>query len=198
MNTTTRPIVLVAHAREAAYLPDEVDLVLTGVGLTQAAHATTRAILERAPEPEQRAQLLVVNLGSVGALHDHLEGIHEPSAVINRDVDEDMLRSLGIAPHNRIDLGGDGPVLGSGDSFVAGGPGRDLLLARCDLVDMEGFAIAYACQQLGVPLRMIKHVSDAADERALAWAELVDRSAQALARAYAELLPGEASAPGPA
>lgn len=182
----TRPLVLVAHAAEAAHLPDDLDLVLTGVGMVQAAYATTRAILERAPEAAQRAELLVVNLGSVGALHAHLEGIHEPSAVINRDVDEDMLRSLGLNPDNRLELDGDGPVLGSGDAFVAGGPARELLLGRCELVDMEGFAIAYACRELGVRLRMIKHVSDAADERALAWTDLVDRSAQALARAYAD------------
>lgn len=183
----TRPLVLVAHRREAAHLPAGIDLVLTGVGLVRAAYATTRAILERAPDTDGRTGLLVVNLGSVGALHAHLEGIHEPSAVINRDVDEDMMRGLGLSPDNRIELSGEGPVLGSGDAFVAGGAARELLLGRCELVDMEGFAIAYACRELGVRLRMIKHVSDAADERALAWADLVDRSAQALARAYADL-----------
>ncbi len=34
---------------------------------------------------------------------------------------------------------------------------------------------------------MIKHVSDAADEAALAWKDLVDVSARALAQAYAAL-----------
>lgn len=183
-----RPLVLVAHAAEARYLPADADLVLTGVGLTKAAYATTRAILDRAPAPEQRAELLVVNLGSVGALRPHGEEVFEPSAVINRDVDEDVLRALGFTPDNRIELGVTGPVLGSGDAFVAGGEARERLLNRCDVVDMEGFAIAYACRELGVPLRMFKHVSDTADEAALAWAELVDRSARALAAAYAEFL----------
>lgn len=186
----TRPLVLVAHKYEARYLPEDTDLVLTGVGLTRAAVTTTRAILERAPDPESRSELQVVNLGSVGALHPHLEGLHEPSAVINRDVDEEMLRALGFNPDNRIELSGSGPVLGSGDAFVAGGQARDVLLGRCELVDMEGFAIAYACRELGVRLRMIKHVSDAADEAALAWTELVDRSAQSLAEAFAALAGG--------
>lgn len=183
-----RPLVLVAHAAEARYLPADADLVLTGVGLTRAAHATTRAILDRAPTAEARSDLLAVNLGSVGALGPHGAEVFEPSAVINRDVDEEVLRALGFAPDNRIELGGSGPVLGSGESFVAGGEARQALIGRCDVVDMEGFAIAYACRELGVRLRMIKHISDTADEAALAWVELVDRSARALAAAYAELI----------
>ncbi|MDO5681892.1 MAG: nucleosidase [Propionibacteriaceae bacterium] len=185
-----RPLVLVALAQEARYLPADTDLVFTGVGLTAAAVATTRAVLERAPSPEERAALTVVNLGSVGALGEHHEEVFEPSAVINRDVDEDMLRALGLRVDNRIELGGSGPVLGSGDAFVAGGAAREALLGRCDVVDMEGFAIAYACRTLGVRLRMIKHISDSADEAALDWAALVDRSARALAEAYQELLGG--------
>jgi adenosylhomocysteine nucleosidase len=47
---------------------------------------------------------------------------------------------------------------------------------------MEGWAIAVACRHLGVPLRMVKHVSDAADEEAVAWAEKVELSALALGR----------------
>ncbi|NLE97265.1 MAG: nucleosidase, partial [Propionibacterium sp.] len=52
------------------------------------------------------------------------------------------------------------------------------------LVDMEGFAIAHACRELGVELVMIKHVSDPADESSLAWKDVVDLSARALAEAY--------------
>lgn len=180
-------LVLVAHAYEAAHLPADTDLVLTGVGMTQAAVATTRAILERCPDPADRAAWEVVNLGSVGALTAGLTGIQEPSAVINRDVDEELMHRLKLPVHNRIALAGVGPVLGTGDSFVAGGEARERLLSRCELVDMEGYAIAYACRELGVGLRMFKHVSDEADEAALAWKDLVDVSARALAETYAAL-----------
>lgn len=182
-----RPLVLVAHRWEAAHLPSDVDLVITGVGMTPAAVATTREILRRGPDPESRKGLRVINLGSCGALTEGLSGIFEPSAVINRDVDEEVLAAAGVQVDNRIELAGDGPVLGTGDSFVAGGAAREALLGRCDLVDMEGFSIAYACRALGVPLRMIKHVSDSADQQALAWKDLVDRSARALAEAYTRI-----------
>jgi adenosylhomocysteine nucleosidase len=179
--------VLVAHPWEAAHLPADIDLVITGVGMTPAAVATTRAILDRCPDPAARAGLRAVNLGSCGSLKAELSGIFEPSAVINRDVDEGVLAALGLGVPSRIELVGDGPVLGTGDSFVAGGAARERLLGRCELVDMEGFAVAYACRELGVPLRMVKHVSDAADESALAWKDLVDQSARELAAAYSRL-----------
>jgi nucleoside phosphorylase len=75
---------------------------------------------------------------------------------------------------------GDSTVLASGDVFVTDPVVRDALAARAHLVDMEGYAVAFACARLGVPVRLIKHVSDAADESALEWPALVDRSARVL------------------
>ena len=71
-----------------------------------------------------------------------------------------------------------------GDSLVAGGPVRDALAERAHLVDMEGFAVATACRELGVSLRMAKHVSDDADSQALEWLERVQISARELAAWY--------------
>lgn len=173
-----KDLLIVAAPQEAAYLPDDALVVLTGVGMVQAAVATTRAILEHRPDR-------VVNLGSVGSLDPALSGIQYPSAVVNRDLNADALRAAGLTPDDRIELGGDGPVLGTGDSFVAGGPEREALVGRFQLVDMEGFAIAHACRVLGVELLMIKHVSDSADAEALDWKQLVDISARELAAAYA-------------
>lgn len=174
-------LLLVAAPQEAVHFPDDVALELVGVGLVPSAVAATRAILQHRPSR-------VINLGSVGTLDPSISGIVHPSAVINRDINGDELRAAGLQVHDRIELGGDGPVLGSGDSFVAGGPAREALLAKCQLVDMEGFAIAHACRELGVELVMIKHVSDSADEEALSWKQLVDVSARALADEYARIL----------
>ena len=59
---------------------------------------------------------------------------------------------------------------------------NDALSARADLVDMEGFAVAYAARRMGARCRLVKHVSDRADDSALDWPQQVDRSAQELAR----------------
>jgi adenosylhomocysteine nucleosidase len=45
---------------------------------------------------------------------------------------------------------------------------------------MEGYAVAFACQALGVPVRLVKHVSDNADAAAMDWPALVDASARVL------------------
>jgi adenosylhomocysteine nucleosidase len=40
--------------------------------------------------------------------------------------------------------------------------------------------VAFACRQFGVPVRLVKHVSDSADEAAMDWPALVDASAKIL------------------
>ena len=104
-----------------------------------------------------------------------------PSTVINHDINGDAIRALGYDPAEVIELdSGDGTVLASGDVFVTDASIRARLAERADLVDMEGYAVAFACRRFGVPVRIVKHVSDAADDSALDWPALVDTSARAL------------------
>jgi adenosylhomocysteine nucleosidase len=47
---------------------------------------------------------------------------------------------------------------------------------------MEGYAIAAAAAAFGVPIRMVKHVSDMADGEAVrSWTSTVDECSRALA-----------------
>ena len=55
---------------------------------------------------------------------------------------------------------------------------------------MEGYAVAFACARIGVPVRLVKHVSDNADESALDWPAMVDRSAHELGEWLARTYPG--------
>jgi adenosylhomocysteine nucleosidase len=71
-------------------------------------------------------------------------------------------------------------VLATGDVFVSNPVIRDALAERAHLVDMEGYAVAWAAREARVPVRLVKHVSDAADESALDWPSLVEASAVAL------------------
>jgi adenosylhomocysteine nucleosidase len=167
-------LVVIAVAAEARYLPDEFDWTLTGIGKSAAAISTTRAILERKPS-------LVVNAGTAGALRDGMDGLHEIGTVVNHDMNAAAIRALGFDPRERIALGDSEVVLASGDVFVNDITTRDRLAVDHHLVDMEGYAVALACQELGVPIRMVKHVSDPADESANDWPTLVDHSARELA-----------------
>lgn len=168
-------LVVAATKAEAAHLPDHLPLLLTGLGKTHAAASVARALAEGDYDE-------VVNIGTAGALRPGLAGLFEPSSVLNHDLSAAAIRALGYEPEEHLTLdGGDGTVLATGDVFVTDPAYRDALAERAHLVDMEGYAVAWACRAAGVPVRLVKHVSDAADESALAWNDVVDASARALA-----------------
>ncbi|WP_017935310.1 nucleosidase [Nocardioides sp. Iso805N] len=174
-----KTLVVSATQAEAAYVPSHLPVVVTGVGKVAAASAVASALAraEAAGTPYE----LVVNIGSAGALHDHLEGLHEIGSVLNHDLSADVLRGFGYDPKEWLVVGAvDGLRLATGDVFVSDPAVRVALAARADLVDMEGYAVAWACRQAGVPVRLVKHISDKADEGAMDWLTLVDLSARAL------------------
>jgi adenosylhomocysteine nucleosidase len=185
-----RVLVVSATHAEAAHVPEHLPVVVTGMGKTAAAVGVTEALVG-----VDVTGLTVVNVGTAGALHDGLEGLHEIGSVLNHDISADALRALGYDPEEVLDVADAGPVLASGDVFVTDPVVRARLAGRAQLVDMEGYAVAYACRRFQVPVRLVKHVSDNADESALDWPALVERSASALGTWLAEQYPGETPAP---
>lgn len=174
--TPDKILVVAATRAEAACVPDGLRVVVTGIGKTAAAVATTLALAGADP-----ARTVVVNIGTAGALRPGLEGLHLPGTVLNHDMNAEAVRALGYDPEERLAVeGGVATVLASGDVFVTDPAVRDTLASRADLVDMEGYAVAYACRRLGVPVRLVKHVSDNADESALEWPDVVATSAAVL------------------
>jgi adenosylhomocysteine nucleosidase len=172
----TQYLVVSAVAAEAKYVPEGVPVVLLGVGKTSAAVATAKALAAR-----DTSDLVVLNIGTTGALRDGLSGVYLPSEVINHDINAEAVRAIGLDPQESLKIdGGDGTVLASGDVFVSDPVLRERLAERAHLVDMEGYGVAYACREYGVPVRLVKHVSDTADEAAMDWPALVDASAKVL------------------
>jgi adenosylhomocysteine nucleosidase len=176
LREVTDYLVVSAVAAEAKYVPDGVPVVLLGVGKTAAAVATAKALAAR-----DTSELVVLNIGTTGALRDGLSGVYLPSEVINHDINAEAIRAIGLDPQESLKIeGGDGTVLASGDVFVTDPVVKERLAARAHLVDMEGYGVAYACREYGVPVRLVKHVSDTADEAAMDWPALVDASAKVL------------------
>jgi adenosylhomocysteine nucleosidase len=104
--------------------------------------------------------------------------------VIQHDLDTQLLRQLtGESWGEPLTLADEnGPTLATGDVFVSDPVARDRLAARAALVDMEAYALATAANQAGVPIRIVKHVSDDASSGAVrSWRENVADSARALA-----------------
>lgn len=165
-------VVISATAAEAAYVPEHLTTVLTGIGKVEAAAATAMAIAAYQPR-------VIVNVGTAGALTDEVAGLKTPSLVINHDLDADMIRQLGYPAIDSLELTqGDGTVLATGDLFVADSQVRDSLGSRAHLVDMEGFAIARVSQIFGIECRLVKVVSDSANSDSVDWPSAVDRCAR--------------------
>ncbi|MFE0462631.1 nucleosidase [Kitasatospora sp. NPDC058965] len=177
--TADRPLLVLAVAEEAAHLDGDLPVLLTGMGKVNAA-AALATVLAGGPKPSA-----VVNLGTAGALRPGLDGrTHEIGTVLQHDLDARVLRLLtGRAVGEPLELAADGPVLATGDLFVSDPVARDRLAEQAHLVDMEGYALASVARRAGVPVRLVKHVSDEAGEGAdRVWRETVDDCAKVLAQ----------------
>ncbi len=180
MPRTRLPIVIAATEEEIVHVPLAWPRVVTGLGKTAAAVAATHALALLAAEPGGLDDLVVLNVGTAGALRDGLEGLHLPGVVFNHDINADAIRALGYDPREQLVVGGDDTVLASGDLFVTDPVVRARLAERAHLVDMEGYAVALTCARFDVTLRLVKHVSDNADDSAHDWPTAVAASAVVL------------------
>ena len=72
-------LVVAAIRAEAAHVPEDLEVLVTGVGKTLAAVQVTRAICEH----PRRDELVVVNIGTAGALRPDVAGLHEIGTVLN-------------------------------------------------------------------------------------------------------------------
>lgn len=185
-----RVLVVSATAAEAAHVPAWLPLLVTGVGKVAAGTAVAAALAAYPPEDRP----LVVNIGTAGALRPGVTGLHLPSTVWNHDLDRDALARIGLRVETELEVDeGDGSALATGDSFVTDPVLAARLAERAWLVDMEGFAVAWACARAGAGCRVVKHVSDGADDSAWDWATAVEGSALALGRWLAQEWPAQPS-----
>lgn len=186
-----RPLLVVAVEEEAEALDRELPILVTGPGKVRAATAVTSTLAAARPS-------VVVNLGTAGGLQDGLHGVHEIRTVIQHDFDRAIFRALVNRDYGMpitLDVGSGvgaaGMVLATGDCFVADDDVRTVLSRDAHLVDMEGYAVAWAARTAGVPVRLVKLVSDDAGAGAArTWAETVDEHARVLSRWVRDELPG--------
>lgn len=174
--TPELPLLVVALEEEAVHLGTHgLPILVTGAGKVNAAIATALTLGSHSPSQ-------VVNLGTAGALVDGLTGIHVISTVTQHDLNDDALFHLtGLHFGPPIALADTGPVLTTGDQFIADAITRQKLSQHAHLVDMEGYAIAKASIAANVPVMLVKQVSDSADNAAArSWRETVDYCAEQL------------------
>jgi adenosylhomocysteine nucleosidase len=150
--------------------------LVTGVGKVCAASALAAVLARQRPSR-------IINMGTAGALREGLSGTQVVGRVIQHDFDDSGIYALtGEHFGAPIDLQRAGPVLGSGDVFIDGGPAREALMTEgIDLVDMEGYAVARVAQNFGLDVMLVKQISDSACESAgRSWSENLDYCAEQL------------------
>lgn len=165
--------------------PLGADIIYTGIGKVNAAHALTRELTLR--RYEGRLPARGVNLGTAGSRCFRTGDLIACHQFIQRDMDVTPLGfAHGETPYESIPSMLDVPVLftdlksgicGSGDSFVTG----DLAI-DCQVLDMEAYALAKVCHMEVVPFAAVKYITDGADaEAAEHWPERLRHAAEAFA-----------------
>ena len=133
----------------------------------------------------------VLNLGTAGSSYFDAHSLVEVTQFVQRDMD---VSPLGFAV-GQTPMDTDHPaeillepyfqhlpvgICGTGDSFETGVP-----KVPCNLVDMEGYAMAKVCKKLGVRFVSVKYITDGANETAhLDWEENLLLGAQKLLSLY--------------
>ncbi len=170
-----KPLLVVAVEEEAAHLHvSSLPILVTGVGKICAASSLSSILSRRRPSR-------IINLGTAGALREGLIGTHVIGQVIQHDFNDEAVFALTGVHFGEPIKFGVGPVLASGDVFVTGGESRARLAALADLVDMEGYAVARVAREFGLPVALVKEVSDSAGEDAgSSWTESLDACAERL------------------
>ena len=149
-------IILLAMPEEAPSFVGKENVFFTGVGKVNAAIVAATLIERYKPKR-------VFNFGTAGGIGLAHGKIYKCRYFSQRDV---ILGGCIVGPqaevlHAPIVQVGDGVRVSTGDNFVT-----DTYNIDADMVDMEAFAIAKACQEAGVEFICYKYISDMADENA--------------------------------
>lgn len=149
--------------------------VVTGPGKLLAAVRLTQAIDAAAAGDDPVSEILVA--GTAGTLSDATRGtILEVGSAIQHDTSNlEGVVGAHVALPTRITIGSQATTVATGDVFV---DDQDEV-ARVhalggDIVDMESYAYAWVASDAGIPIRIVKCVSDNAQDGATTlWDEVV-------------------------
>ncbi len=161
-----------------------IEVHYSGIGKVNAAFKAYDVI-------QKTGCMTLLNLGTAGSSHFDAHALVEVTQFVQRDMDVSPLGfSVGVTPmdlEHPAEIGIEGMfshlpkgICGTGDSFETGLP-----KVPCNLVDMEGYAIAKVCKKLGVRCVSVKYITDGANETAhLDWEENLLLGARKLLELY--------------
>jgi adenosylhomocysteine nucleosidase len=169
-----------------------IPVLYCGVGKVNAAYALTRRLADY--RHAGRALPHVVNFGTAGSRRHPTGSVLECHAFVQRDMDVSGLGvPLGATPFDagvpaRLEFPPVFPQLaraicGTGDSFVT-----TQCPVECDVLDMEGYALAKVCWLERTRFTAVKWVTDGADHAAGAdWQGNLHHAAERFVQLYEQL-----------
>lgn len=123
-----------------------------GVGQLNAAYTTHKLILERKPQH-------VLNLGTAGSHTLPVGTLVECTSFVQRaPADTLTIPTKTLHTPSRTDL--PPAVCGTAD-FISTSPSS----FKCDVMDMEAYAMAFVCEKMQIPFTSIKYVTDQSDAK---------------------------------
>jgi adenosylhomocysteine nucleosidase len=159
-------LLVAALESELVAFPQDLDgfeRLVTGPGKLQATYALTRAL-------DARDYDEIVVVGTAGAIDTLLQtSVYEIDAALQHDVtDIDGIVGHHVSLPARLELGRDGVTIATGDHFVDDSEAVAVIRPLgAGLVDMETYAYVWVAQRFGVPIRVLKAVSDRAQDGAI-------------------------------
>lgn len=177
-------IMALANESKGLFEQAGIDVHYSGIGKVNAAFKAYEVI-------QKTGCKILINLGSAGSSVFDAHALVEVSQFVQRDMDVSALGfPVGLTPMDNdhpaeinlqpffIDL--PKGICGTGDSFATAAA-----KVACNLVDMEGYAIAKVCKKLGVRFVSVKYITDGANDTAhLDWEENLLLGAQKLLALY--------------
>ncbi|WP_336625505.1 MULTISPECIES: phosphorylase family protein [unclassified Microbacterium] len=141
---------------------DGFERLVTGPGKLQAAYALTRR-LDAGGIDE------IVVVGTAGALDPEIIGVHDIAVAIQHDVsDIDGVAGQHVSLPSQVSTGRGTATIATGDHFVDdAGAVASIRTLGATLVDMETYAYIWVAGQFGVPITVLKAVSDNAQDDAI-------------------------------
>jgi adenosylhomocysteine nucleosidase len=159
-------LLIAALEAELVAFPSEIagfDRLVTGPGKLQATYALTRA-LDAAAYDE------IVVVGTAGAIDPRMDAmVYDVGSAIQHDVtDIDGIVGQHVSLPTRVEFARDGVTIATGDHFVDDSEAVAVIRPLgAGLVDMETYAYAWVAEQFGIPIRVLKSVSDRAQDGAI-------------------------------
>jgi adenosylhomocysteine nucleosidase len=183
---TSELALIMALPNESKGLFEQADIEVhySGIGKVNAAFKAFEVI-------QKTGCKMILNLGTAGSSHFDAHALVEVTKFVQRDMDVSPLGfAVGVTPVDtdypaEIDLEPffvhlPKGTCGTGDNFETGAP-----KVPCNLVDMEGYALAKVCKKLGVRLISVKYITDGANDTAhLDWEENLLLGAKKLLELY--------------